>query len=158
MEENQQLAPQEHEFDNPYYEHPTVVIYAGFWARFFAYMIDGLIIIVPILLLRYFVSGNVTGDQNGLEMLLEIVLTWLYFALQESGPKQATFGKRVLEIKVTDIEGRRINFGKATGRYFAKILSGMIILIGYIMAGFTSRKQALHDIIAETLVVTNNSF
>jgi uncharacterized RDD family membrane protein YckC len=56
-------------------------------------------------------------------------------------------------IKVTDLNGNRISFGRATGRYFAKILSGMILMIGYIMAGFTEKKQALHDMIASCLVV-----
>ena len=58
-----------------------------------------------------------------------------------------------LGLKVTDLQGKRISFARATGRHFAKLLSGMILLIGYIMAGLTERKQALHDMIAGTLVV-----
>ncbi|MDX6593454.1 MAG: hypothetical protein QOJ13_2650 [Gaiellales bacterium] len=65
----------------------------------------------------------------------------------------ATLGRRALGIKVTDVEGNRITFARATGRYFAKILSALTLLIGYIMAAFTARKQALHDLIAGTLVV-----
>jgi uncharacterized RDD family membrane protein YckC len=71
----------------------------------------------------------------------------------ESSSKQATLGKMALALKVTDLQGRRISFARATGRHFAKIISGMILLIGYIMAGFTERKQALHDMIAGTLVI-----
>lgn len=77
---------------------------------------------------------------------------WIYEAAMESSSKQATVGKMALGLRVTDLEGRRISFARATGRHFAKIISGMTLLIGYIMAGFTERKQALHDMIAGTLV------
>lgn len=77
---------------------------------------------------------------------------WIYEAVMESSSKQATLGKMALGLKVTDEQGRRISFVRATGRYFSKIISGMILCIGYIMAGFTARKQALHDMIAGTLV------
>jgi len=78
---------------------------------------------------------------------------WIYEAAMESSAKQATVGKMVLGLKVTDLEGHRISFARATGRHFAKLISAMILLIGYIMAGFNERKQALHDMIAGTLVV-----
>ena len=78
---------------------------------------------------------------------------WLYFSLQECSAQQATLGKRALGIKVTDLEGGRVSFGRATARYFSKILSGLICDVGFIMAGFTARKQGLHDMIASTLVV-----
>ena len=86
-------------------------------------------------------------------MTVSMVIHWLYFALQESSSAQATLGKRAVGIKVTNLEGQRIGFGQATGRFFGKIISGLTLLIGYMMAGFTDRKQALHDIIAGTLVV-----
>jgi uncharacterized RDD family membrane protein YckC len=81
------------------------------------------------------------------------LVNWIYEAALESSSHQATLGKMALGLKVTDTEGRQISFARASGRHFAKILSGMILLIGYIMAGFTERKQALHDVIAGTLVV-----
>jgi uncharacterized RDD family membrane protein YckC len=72
----------------------------------------------------------------------------------ESSERQATFGKSVMSLRVTNYEGQRISFGHATGRFFAKIVSGMVPLaIGYIMAAFTEKKQALHDLIAGTLVL-----
>jgi uncharacterized RDD family membrane protein YckC len=83
------------------------------------------------------------------------VAGWLYFALMESSAKGATLGKMALGLRVTDLSGNRISFGRATGRYFGKIVSGMIFSIGYIMAGFTQQKQALHDIMAGCLVVRN---
>jgi uncharacterized RDD family membrane protein YckC len=86
-------------------------------------------------------------------ILLIVIGQWLYYALMESSGRQATLGKLALGIVVTDLNGNKITFGRATGRYFGKILSGMIFAIGYIMAGFTERKQALHDIMAGCLVV-----
>lgn len=89
--------------------------------------------------------------------ILNIIIEWLYYSLMESSARQATFGKIILSIKVTDLNGNRISFGKATGRYFGKILSGIVLCIGYIMAGFTEKKQALHDILAGCLVVESIS-
>jgi uncharacterized RDD family membrane protein YckC len=85
--------------------------------------------------------------------LVLAVAEWLYFALMESSNRMATLGKMAIGIKVTDLNGNRVSFGRATGRYFARILSGMILMIGYIMAGFTQKKQALHDMMASCLVV-----
>ncbi|MFC1717630.1 RDD family protein [Candidatus Poribacteria bacterium] len=88
--------------------------------------------------------------------LLVLPLYWLYSALLESSSKQATLGKMALGIVVTDMELQRISFGRATGRYFGKIISVMIIYIGFLMAGFTEKKQGLHDMMANCLVVKKN--
>lgn len=85
-------------------------------------------------------------------ILAVILVQWLYDALLTSSTWQATVGKKLLKLKVTDMEGNKISFGRATGRFFGKLLSGMMCNIGYIMAAFTERKQALHDMIAGTLV------
>ena len=79
-----------------------------------------------------------------------------YFAIQESSDFQATVGKRALNIKVVDKRGNKISFWRALGRYLAKIISALILYIGFIMIGFTSKKQGLHDIIADTLVIAND--
>lgn len=84
---------------------------------------------------------------------LSLVINWLYFALLESSERQATLGKMVIGAKVVDEKGDRISFINATGRFFAKILSGLILFIGYIMVAFDSRKQGLHDKLADTFVV-----
>ena len=85
---------------------------------------------------------------------LSILLQWLYHAYLESGENQATWGKQALGLYVTDLTGNPVSFGRASGRFFGKIVTGMIPLgIGYIMAGFTERKQALHDMIAGCLVL-----
>lgn len=86
-------------------------------------------------------------------VIISTLFQWLYYALMESSKRQATLGKMALGIKVTDTDGNRISFGRASGRYFAKFISGFVFMIGYIMAGFTAKKQALHDIIASCLVI-----
>ena len=91
----------------------------------------------------------------GLVALISSFGVWLYEALMTSSKKQATLGKMVFRMKVTDRNGARLSFLHATGRFLAKILSGCIFGVGYILAGFTERKQALHDLIAGTLVVRN---
>jgi uncharacterized RDD family membrane protein YckC len=87
-----------------------------------------------------------------------LVLTWLYHALMESSEWQATLGKKALGLVVTDMAGQRVSFGRSTGRHFGKIITNMVpLLIGYIMAGFTAKKQALHDMLAGCLVLRRNS-
>lgn len=86
-------------------------------------------------------------------IVLGVVIEWLYYALLESSAWQATIGKKTLGLEVTDLAGRRISFARATGRYFGKFISAIIFLIGYIMAGFTEKKQALHDMMAGCLVM-----
>jgi uncharacterized RDD family membrane protein YckC len=81
------------------------------------------------------------------------IISWLYFVLQESSMHQATLGKRLCGMRVTDMQGARVSFGRASARFFGKFLSSAIMLIGFIMAAFTERHQALHDILAETLVL-----
>jgi uncharacterized RDD family membrane protein YckC len=89
---------------------------------------------------------------------MALIVEWLYFAFMESSNKQATFGKIIVGIKVVDYNSGKISFGQATGRYFGKILSGIILGIGFFMAAFTKKKQALHDILASCLVVNKFNF
>lgn len=85
--------------------------------------------------------------------LTPLWIGWLYFALMESSTNSATLGKMAMNIVVSDRYGRRITFERATGRYFAKIISNFTFGVGYIMAAFSSRKQALHDIISDCLLL-----
>jgi uncharacterized RDD family membrane protein YckC len=89
----------------------------------------------------------------GLGTGIGIVVNWLYEALMTSSSKQATVGKMVFGLVVTDTQGARLSFLHATGRHFAKFLSTLTLLIGYVMAAFTERKQALHDFVAGTYVL-----
>jgi uncharacterized RDD family membrane protein YckC len=130
--------------------------YAGFWRRVAAVIIDGLLLsVVTVPLTLALGGGDAYADaaRSSAGSTISTVVSWLYYALMESSAKQATVGKMALGILVTDLEGGRIGFGRATGRYFAKILSALILGIGFLMAAFTQRKQGLHDIIAGTLVV-----
>ena len=111
-------------------------------------ILDSLVLLIPNII---FVAINSVAPFLGI--VLGIILGWLYFALMESSNNRATLGKMALGIIVTDAQGDKISFGKATGRYFAKILSTLILLIGYLMAGWTAKKQTLHDMVADTLVV-----
>lgn len=85
-------------------------------------------------------------------VIFAFIFNWVYYAGFESSHLGATPGKWLLGIYVTDMEGKRISFGRASGRFFGKIISGLIIGIGYMMAGFTEKFQALHDMMAECLV------
>jgi uncharacterized RDD family membrane protein YckC len=126
-------------------------MYAGFWRRVAAVLLDGLIIGAVT---APFTVGMSSGNRySTTASSISTVVWWLYSALMESSAKQATLGKMALGIRVTDLDGNRIGFGKATGRHFAKILSALILGIGFLMAAFTEKKQALHDILAGTLVV-----
>jgi uncharacterized RDD family membrane protein YckC len=156
------------------------VEYAGFWLRSVAYLIDNVVIgigFVLILIPLIFLTGlrgileafHPNEDMNdvgvftliGLFFLVATVslaFTWLYHALMESSEWQATLGKKVLGLVVTDLAGRRVSFGRATGRHFGKMLTNLVpAFIGYIMAGFTEKKQALHDMLAGCLVLRRSS-
>jgi len=150
--------------------------YAGFWWRFLAIIIDGLIlgvvkwiVITPILGVIGFGAYQVasSGEMNegaaigmigafaGAMMMVwvfTLLAGWLYFSLMESSKFQGTVGKLALGIIVTDGDGNKISFGRATGRYFGKFLSAIILYVGFMMAGFTANKQGLHDILAGTFV------
>jgi uncharacterized RDD family membrane protein YckC len=90
----------------------------------------------------------------GLFTLIALVGGWLYYAYFESSSWQATVGKKVMNLYVTDLNANPVSFGRASGRFFAKLITGLIPLgIGYILAGVTEKKQALHDMIASCLVL-----
>jgi len=154
--------------------------YAGFWLRFAAHIIDQLILqlvvgIISLPMIFGMVAGIIAASKEiggsskaiailsvifgfiGLLFMISLVAGWLYYAIMESSKLQGTLGKMAVDIKVTDIEGNQISFARATGRYFGKIISNMTLYVGYIMAGLTVRKQALHDIMSDCLVVRKNS-
>jgi uncharacterized RDD family membrane protein YckC len=140
--------------------------YGGFWIRVVAAIIDAIIlrvVVAPIGMIfgGLGMAGRMTGmPHRGLAMLgggvtfIALIFgSWLYEAFMESSSYQGTLGKMIFGMKVTDLNGNRISFERATGRHFAKWLSAMILGIGYIMVGFTDRKQGLHDLLAGTLVL-----
>lgn len=150
--------------------------YAGFWMRLVAFIIDAIIIgvlqsfvFVPILGVLGISIFNSTPDMSdpdqvagmvativaamGTVWILAMIIQILYFTFMESSKYQATVGKLALGIIVTDVNGAKLDFTKALVRNLCRIISNITMLIGYIIAGFTEKKQALHDIIAGTLVV-----
>lgn len=159
--------------------YPAVAVaqpYAGFWLRLVAYIIDSAVLVLGFIIVIGVVAaiagaGFLRGmgeDMSGADnffapmfvlMILMFVFAslaggWIYYALFESSQYQATPGKLALGLFVTDMEGRRVTFARASGRFFAKLITGLIpLFIGYIMAGFTAKKQALHDMIASCLVL-----
>jgi uncharacterized RDD family membrane protein YckC len=167
---------------NPYLSPPKPTfttmntIYAGFWLRFVAWFIDvlllgiiGWIIIAPILATVGLASNFSFSDfQNtedvaaligvlsamiGLSWAVNEVIKILYHSFMESSKYQGSVGKMALGLMVTDLQGQRLDFGKALVRNLCKLISNLTFTIGYIMAGFTEKQQALHDVIAGALVV-----
>jgi uncharacterized RDD family membrane protein YckC len=156
--------------------------YAGFWLRFLAYIVDIILLgifEVPILFGLAMMMGlgaaigSVArhGGENPFEngpppvffgfismfFLVTLLGGWLYHGLLESSEWQATAGKKILGVYVTDLAGQRVSFARASGRHFAKIITSLIPLgIGYILAGFTEKKQAVHDMLASCLVLRRN--
>lgn len=147
----------------PVHVAPSAPGYAGFWRRLAAYLVDYIVVIVGIFLFFFVLGMAVTiasGGRDPNEKIFEVLgyliglpAVWLYFALCESSSWQATLGKRALGIKVTDVNGQPVSFARATGRYFGKIISGLLLFAGFIMIAFTERKQGLHDLMADCLVV-----
>ena len=127
--------------------------YAGFWRRAGGFIIDDLLVTVALLVVMAITTRAMKGGMNLVIFPLYCVAAWLYYAWMESSALQATVGKLAVGVKVTDEYGRRIGFGRATGRLFAHAVSGIALGIGYAMAVFTRRRQTLHDLIAGTLVV-----
>jgi len=143
------------------------LIGAGFWMRFGAIVVDSVLLGIAGTIIGALIGGGLGFILGAADMglhaiqvvagisgyIVGITLNWLYFTLMESSSTQATIGKMALGIKVADLNGNKISFGKANGRHWGKLLSFVTLWIGFIMAGFTRNKQALHDILAGTLVV-----
>jgi uncharacterized RDD family membrane protein YckC/tRNA A-37 threonylcarbamoyl transferase component Bud32 len=122
--------------------------FSGFLLRFAAAFIDFFVLWVPFLIIM-----GIADEEPGGSWILILLTGWLYFALSESSKHGGTVGKRAVGIRVCEKDGRQIGFGKASGRYFSKIISTLFLGIGFIMAGTTKHKQALHDIMADCYVV-----
>lgn len=135
--------------------------FGGFWIRVGAYIVDVLVMVIPVLLVSYIVLPPLEPPLTMAEVLvfqllnalLALFLWWLYYGVLQSSVWQASVGKKAVGLKVVDENSERLSFGRASGRYFGKILSSAILGIGYLMVGWTEKKQGLHDMIATTYVV-----
>jgi len=161
-------------------ETPDVGIYAGLGRRFVAFIVDFILIAIfgifavaffnvanGIMYLYYLVVSHAQitslteagtpiaalGPIVAAVGLLLVIVPWLYYAGFESSRGQATPGKVLMHIEVTDLEGNHISFARATLRFFGKYISVLIIFIGFIMIGLTKKRQGLHDKIAGCLVL-----
>ena len=129
---------------NPYKKLSKKQIYGGFWQRFLAAIIDSVILIVIEVILIFI---PIIG------WILSLFVTWLYFAIQHSSTKQATFGMRALDIKITNENHGKIGFWRATGNFYLTVISALVVFIGFFMIAFTSRKQGFHNLISRTLCI-----
>ena len=149
----------------------------GFWIRFVAYLIDAFIVSIAAgIIFGIFVvvivlagesthlAGESTNDDEispfiafgiAIAVLALIVINWLYEALMTSSPRGATLGKQALGLRIVRADGAQLSFGRATARHFLKVMITPLVplAIGYLMAAFTARKRALHDFLADTLVI-----
>jgi uncharacterized RDD family membrane protein YckC len=143
------------------HEYKKSIKYGGFWIRVAAIIIDYIVHLIPNMLFAFLQreltqAATAEIDQMTQEFsifLNSVIVDWIYFAALQSSGWQATIGKKVVGLKVVDENGRRISFGRATGRYFASMISAVIFCIGYMMVGWTSRKRGLHDSMAGTFVI-----
>jgi uncharacterized RDD family membrane protein YckC len=151
----------------------AALVCGGFWRRLWSHLIDRFILGVVLLPVSFMVfvpmlaneSIDWTDTDQPAEVLaalmgamltlafLALLGSWLYFALMQSSSRQATLGQLALGLRVTDLEGRRISFARASGRLFATMLTGLTFGIGYLTVLFKTKKQTLHDLVAGTLVV-----
>ena len=135
------------------------VAYGGFWIRLVAYIIDAILISLVFTVVGAVIGVSIWNPNvehyDPTLNIASLVVGWLYFALMESSERGATVGKMAMGLRVVTSDGQRLSFLNATGRYFAKIISAIILCIGFIMIGFTDRKRGLHDMIAGTLVIKN---
>ncbi|MCX7362998.1 MAG: RDD family protein [Alphaproteobacteria bacterium] len=131
--------------------------YGGFWIRVVAYIIDAIVLGVASAIIAMMVGGSFLaqpGTSSEIAAnLVSVVIGWLYFALLESSTRGATLGKMAVGLRVVTNDGQQLSFLHATGRYFAKFISALILCIGFIMVAFSERNRGLHDMIAGTLVV-----
>ena len=129
---------------NPYKKLSKKQIYAGFWQRFLAGIIDSIILIVIEVILIFI---PIIG------WILSLFVTWFYFAIQHSSTKQATFAMRALDIKITNENHGKIGFWRATGNFYLTVISALVVFIGFLMIAFTSKKQGFHNLISRTLCI-----
>jgi uncharacterized RDD family membrane protein YckC len=136
---------------------PATIGYGGFWIRVVAYILDGILLSIVSGIIGFFAGVRIDATDftnfNYTTDAASLAVGWLYFALMESSARGATVGKMAVGLRVITDQGQRLSFANATGRYFAKFISAIILFIGFIMVAFTDRKRGLHDMMAGTLVV-----
>ncbi len=125
-------------------------MYASVWKRFFAFLIDAVVFIVLFWVLSQMMN-------NASVSLVLLVIIWLYYALLESSPLQASLGKIIVGIKVVDKRGRRLTFWQATERIFSKLITNVTFYFGFFIAAFDKKKRTLHDRITHSAVISKHA-
>lgn len=136
------------------------VLYAGFWRRVLAYLIDLVVLAGFQGALSAIVIVASDGDVRTVANVAPVcaLVAWAYYALMESSPARGTLGKIALNLFVADLRGDPITFYRASARYWLKILSSLLFGLGWLLAGFTPRKQALHDLLSGCLVLRRRTY
>ena len=147
---------------------PARPVFAGFWLRAFAYLLDTVLVSLvfglvasfyPTTFIKFPEAASAAPSLTSLPQLtpmafaITLTATWFYYTMFEASAWQATPGKRVMKLYVADMHGQRLTLARAAARNLAKIISSLTFLVGYLVAGFTEKKQALHDILASCLVL-----
>ncbi|HUE75544.1 MAG TPA: RDD family protein [Chloroflexota bacterium] len=146
---------------------PGLLSYPSFWRRLIAGIADAVILGILALVMGQALAifaihpalglGTRDADVIGLvvnfTVVAALIMSWLYYTLFESSAKQATPGKIILGLVVTDLNGRRLSLGRANARFWTRALSVLTLMIGFLLAAFTRRRQTLHDIVSGCLVM-----
>ena len=134
-----------------------ILRYCGFWSRVVASVIDGFVLSMVCGAVSAATGRDLFNTDvehfDWLAYCASLAIGWLYEASLTASPRGATLGKMAIGLRVVDAAGRPISFLRASTRYFAKLLSGLVFCIGFLMVAFTDRKRGLHDMIAGTLVI-----
>jgi uncharacterized RDD family membrane protein YckC len=138
----------------------TEVLFAGFWRRVLAYLIDFTVVVGVQAAISAAVVVASNGDLQTIANIAPVcsLIAWAYFALMESSPARGTLGKIALNLFVSDLQGDQITFYRASARYWLKIFSSLTLGGGWVMAAFTPRKQALHDLLSGCLVLRRHTY
>lgn len=151
------LAVQPPSPPQPAVQIPRILLYAGFWKRFLAFIIDFLVLGMTqyLVLVALGLQVEISPDDPRApgRSFVVFLAWWIYWAVLESSPLQATLGKRALDLAVTDLHGNRISFWRATARFWSKVISAIPLFVGFFMIPFTEKCQGLHDVLSGCLVL-----
>jgi len=139
-------------------QHIAPQYFAGFDQRWLASVLDWFMVLLVIIFFGVIALLSTSDKSTQIMIALSVlgiipIVNFIYHVVMEASPKQATYGKQILKIKVTDLQGERIDVARSLGRNVAKILSVLTLFIGYLYSFFNSKQQCLHDVVAGTLVV-----
>ncbi|MCX6351185.1 MAG: RDD family protein [Bacteroidetes bacterium] len=137
------------------------LVYDTFGRRFFALVIDCLVLVIPYSVLATVLGMPIFGIYNNafpgfswvIYYMARVVVAWLYFALLESSDRNGTIGKIAVDLKVVTLTEETASFDRASLRFFAKLFSAFILFVGFLMARWTDKKQTLHDLVCGTVVI-----